>query len=368
MKNNEKINSFSLSTLVIALSGAPFWGILTSYMIHISKTASLISMLIGFVLSLILSLIFLKFFDSYPELLGSEKIKKVFGKFSYPLNTCFGVLATIIYIFFTYRLATFLSSQYLTQTSNIYIYAMIIFITAYTASKKIETVTRVSVISFFLAISIFAFDFFNLVNAVKIDNFLPFITVNTKSIIASSISFTLYYTVPTFFVMSYKKNNLTDKDIFKKYFYFMFSLSFIILFLAISVTIGVYGINLTDLFDYPLYTVLKKIQIFSFLESLENISSIIWILYTINAGSIMLCTTFDNLESAFNLSNKKSRILNLIIILIAFIFPLIFYQNNNYIETYGYVKFPLIVTLILLILITISTLFISIKYKKNKEN
>ena len=54
MKNNEKTNSFSLSTLVIALSGAPFWGILTSYMIHISKTASLISMLIGFVLSLIL--------------------------------------------------------------------------------------------------------------------------------------------------------------------------------------------------------------------------------------------------------------------------------------------------------------------------
>ena len=39
MKNNEKTNSFSLSTLVIALSGAPFWGILTSYMIHISKTA-----------------------------------------------------------------------------------------------------------------------------------------------------------------------------------------------------------------------------------------------------------------------------------------------------------------------------------------
>ena len=35
MKNkNEKVNSFSLSILVITLSGAPFWGILTSYLLE----------------------------------------------------------------------------------------------------------------------------------------------------------------------------------------------------------------------------------------------------------------------------------------------------------------------------------------------
>ena len=168
--------------------------------------------------------------------------------------------------------------------------------------------------------------------------------------------------------MCYKKNSLVDKEKFKKYFYSMLTLSFIILFVAISTTIGIYGINLTGLFDYPLYTVLKRIRIFSFLESLENISSIIWVLYTINAGSIMLCTLFDNLQAAYNLNNKKSKILNSILILIAFIFPLIFYKNNNYLETYGYVKFPLIVTLVLLVLIIISTIVVSIKYKKNKEN
>ena len=91
-------------------------------------------------------------------------------------------------------------------------------------------------------------------------------------------------------------------------------------------------------------------------------------IYTINAGSIMLCTLFDNLQAAYNLNNKKSKILNSILILIAFIFPLIFYKNNNYLETYGYVKFPLIVTLVLLVLIIISTIVVSIKYKKNKEN
>ena len=52
-----------------------------------------------------------------------------------------------------------------------------------------------------------------------------------------------------------------------------------------------------------------------------------------------------------DMNNKKSKILNSILILIAFIFPLIFYKNNNYLETYGYVKFPLIVTLVLLVLI-----------------
>lgn len=368
MIKNEKINSFSLSTLVVALSGAPFWGILTSYMIHTSSTASLISMVIGFVFSMLLSFIFLKFFDSYPELFGAEKVKKGFGKFSYIMNALFGIIGLLIYIFLSYRLVMFLSSQYLTRTSNIYIYALVMFITSYIASKKMETLTRVSVISFFFAIIIFSFDFFNLVTDIKLDNFLPFITVSTKSIITSSFYFTLYFTVPIFFVMCYRKNNLVDKEKFKKQFYFMLTLSFVILFLAIGTTIGVYGIKLTDLFDYPLYTVLKRIQIFSFLESLENISSIIWVLYTINAGSIMLCTIFDNFKVAYNLDNIKSKILNGIMVVIAFIFPLILYKNNNYIETYGYVKFPLIVTIILLILIIISTFVISIKYKKNKEN
>ncbi len=365
MKRNENINSFSLSTLVIALSGAPFWGILTSYMIHTSKVASLISMTLGFVFSLLLSIIFLKFFDSYPELLGGEKIKKGFGKLSYLINTIFGIIAILIYILLTYRLAMFLSSQYLTKTSNMYIYILIIFITTYIASKGMEVLTRVSVITFFLSIIIFSFDLFNLMSEIKIDNFLPIITVSTKNIITSSLYFTLYFTVPVFFIMSYKKNNLIDKIKFKKYYYSMLTLSFIILLLAIGTTIGVYGINLTNLFDYPLYTVLKRIQILSFLESLENISSIIWVLYTINAGSIMLCTIFDNLKSAYNLNNKKSKILNIIIILIAFIFPLIFYKNNNYIETYSYVKFPLIITLILLGLIIISTIVVSRKYKEN---
>ena len=45
MIKNDKINSFSLSTLIIALSGAPFWGILTSYMIHNSSKASLVQQL-----------------------------------------------------------------------------------------------------------------------------------------------------------------------------------------------------------------------------------------------------------------------------------------------------------------------------------
>lgn len=366
MKQNNKINSFSLSALILPLSGAPFWGILTSYMVHTSKTATLISMIIGFIISLIISKIFLKFFDCFPDLLGADKIKRTFGFLSYLINSLYGIIALIMYIFLSYRLSNFISSQYLTETLNTYIYALIIFITTFIASKKIETITRISIISFYISLIIFVFDFSSLITNIDYNNFLPLVTVSLKDILKSSISFSLYFTLPLFYLLCYKKNNLVDKDKFNKMYYKMLTLSFMILFISLSTTIGVYGIYLTNLFDYPLYTVLKKIKIFSFLESIENISVIIWIIYTINACSLLLCSTFDNLKITYNLNNKKSNILNIILIILIFIFPLLFYNNSNFVETYEYVKIPLLVTFILLVLVILTTFIISLKYKKRK--
>lgn len=363
--SKEKINSFSLSTLVITLSGAPFWGILTSYLLYNSKEATPISMIIGYFLGLLISKAILTLNDSHTDLISSLKFKKIYGKLSIIINLIVALLSIFLYIFLCYRLSSFLSSQYLTETPEIYFYILILGLTYYIADKGIETLTRVSIISIIVAFSIFLFDYTNLIKDININNFLPFITVSYKNILKSSIIYALFSSIPPMFVMSIKKDDLTDKKNFNKLYYKMYTLSFITLLIAITFTIGVFGINLSSLFDYPLYTVLKKIEIFSFLDSIENISVMLWILYSINASASVLLCIFNNIKEALNISKKKQKYLKISVMIITLIITLIFYNTHNYIESYDYVKYPLYVTLTMLIIILLTIIIDKIKLKRS---
>ena len=367
MKNkNEKVNSFSLSVLVITLSGAPFWGILTSYLLYNSKEATPISMIIGYFLGLIISKIFLSFNDTHKDLISSKKIEKIYGKFSIVINIIEAVLAIFAYIFLCYRLSSFLSSQYLIETPDIYFYILILALTFYIANQGIETLTRVTIISIYVALAIFLFDYINLFKDINFNNFLPIITVNFKSIIKSSIIYALFSSVLPMFAMSISKSELTDPENFNKMYYKMYSISFIILLIAITSTIGVYGINLSSLFDYPLYTVLKKIEIFSFLDSIENISVMLWILYSINAASAVLLSIFNNLKEALNLDKKKTKYFKVLTMILILIITILFYKKNSYIETIEYIKYPIYVTFILFMLTFISLIIYKLKPNKKR--
>lgn len=361
MRNkNEKINSLGLSTLIISLSGSAFWGILTSYMLSKSKNATIISMFIGFLLGLIISKILLTFYNKFPDLSLTNKIKKIYKKLSIIINFIILVIAILMYTFLAYRLSNFLSSQYLIETPSIYFYIMILFLTTYTANKGIETVTRVSLITFYTSLIMFILDFINLIQYIDINNFLPLITVDYKDILISGIIYALFSTIPLFFITTCKKDLLIDKNNFNKYYFIFYTISFLLVFGAIFVTLGIFGSNLVNMFDYPLYTVLKKIQIFSFIDSIENITASLWIFFTITSCSILNLAIFNNIKETFNLSNKNI-IYKIIPTIIILIIPKFIFTNNSYTETFSYIKIPIILTITLLIIITISTIILKFK-------
>lgn len=362
-KDNEKVNSFSQSSLIIHLSSAPFWGILTSYLLYKSKEFTPLSMLIGYIIGLLISKTFLSFFNMNDNLTQTEKIKNIYGKFHIVINLLIIILSISIYIFLCYRLSTFLSSQYLVETPYIYFYALILILTFYIANKGIETITRLSVISLFISIIIFLFDSINLIKEVNVNNFLPLINFNLKNILSSSIIYALFSSVPPLLSLYIKKTNIIDKEKYNKMYIKNYTLSFILLFTSITLTIGVYGINLASIFDYPLYTVLKKIEILSFLDSIENVSVILWVLFTINAASIVLSSIFNNIKETLSVNKNKTKYIKIVIMFITFIISLIFYKKSIYTEAISYIKYPVYSTLLLLIIILL-TLIIS-KIKRN---
>ena len=355
-----KINSFSLCAMVVALSGAPYWGIINAYLFYTSENSVLISMVIGLIISFIATKIFLSIFnkDTNKTIIGKFKI--IYGKYSIIVNILYILISFSIYIFLSYRLTAFLSSQYLIETPKIYMHLIVIVTIFYMASKGIEALTRVSVLSLYLSLITFSFIFFSLLKHIEFNNFLPVFLVSGTNILKSSLVFAAYFSIPTFYINSIKKDQIVDKEKFNKTFYVMYFISFIILSISTGITLGVYGIKIANLFDYPLYSVLKKISLFHFIDSIENISMVLWILYVLNASAMVLYSVISAVKETFNIN--KNRIIIGVLFALAFLIPRILFMKNNFVEQFGYVTYPLSTGLALLLIIFITLVL----YKKKK--
>lgn len=360
----EKINSFSITTLLISLCTASFYGVFSSYIVNTSKTSSLLSIPIGFIISLIISKIFLTFFNKKEELNYTDKLKYLYPKLSIILNIISILCSIFGCILITYRLTTFLSNEYLISTPRYLISLLILILTYYTASKGIETVIRISVITFFISIAIFFFDFFSLAGQINFENYLPFITVSYNNIITSSIIFALYFSIPIIYINTIPMSRIKDKNNFKKFYYIMITASFIRIFLSLFTVIGVNGSKVTELFDYPIYSTLKRIRLFTILDSLENISISAWFLFIINTANVMLVYIFSSLKQIFKLNKKKSTIFNIIIIIICFSIPNLIFNRYNFNESYSYIYIPVIFLLITLFIVILSLIKLKFKQKK----
>ena len=358
----EKVNSFGLSTMICALCCSSFYGVFSSYIIHETLNSCIISILIGYLLSLVISKLILNLFNIHSNKSFANKIKLIYKKINI-IIIIISILCSIFgYILLSYRLTTFLTNQYLIETPKYLILLMIVITTYYIASKGIETTIRVSTICFYISTIIFLFDFFSLISQINFQNFLPLIEVSLKKIIINALLFSLYFTITTTQVYAIKKDQITNKNKFDKYFYIMLSFSFFIIFISITTMIGVSGIKVTSLFDYPVYSTLKRIKLFTFLDSLENISILAWVYYIINSCSMFLLFIFNTIKDYFKLNNKKSKIINIIITIISFSIPNFIFLRNNYNESYEYIYLPLIIECIVLLIIIISL----IKNRLNK--
>ena len=345
MSQDNKINCFGLFTIIVSLTSSAFYGIYSSYIIHISKSTSLFSMLIGLILGLLFSKLFIYYFKS-------KKSKS---------NILFILCTLLTYIFFTYRLTSFLSNEYLIEMPNYMISLLIITLTYYISSKGLETTISVSTISFYISIILFIFDSSNLVGQINLNNFLPLFNITINDFIMSSVFFTLYFFVPIVNISFININQIEDIHNFNKYYYLAIIVSFLISFITLFNTIGVSGIQVNLLFDYPIYISLKKIKLFSFLDSIENISIMLWILYVINSSSIVLLSLKHQISNTYNLKSKTIKIIMLLLVTLSLVVPNIIFNNSNYVESLDYIYIPLSVLVIYLINIIIS----SIKLARN---
>ncbi len=129
--------------------------------------------------------------------------------------------------------------------------------------------------------------------------------------------------------------------------FYIISILFILL---ISVfTIGVLGQYLASFYQYPEYILLKKVNLFGFIDRIENILSIGWILSTYATLTLIIYYI-----SNFIKKNDKGNIIPFIITLLIILSSIFIFKNNTTFNMYITNIYPYIISILFIIMIIIS--------------
>lgn len=184
----------------------------------------------------------------------------------------------------------------------------------------------------------------------ELEAFLPVFTVSYKDIIKGALYYAAFSTGPLLLTLDFKDDG---KNIISCYLVSSLALLFICFLI-----IGVLGPELIKIYRFPEYMVLKRIKLLDFIEKIENIISIIWIL----DAFMILATTTQTLKNL--LPKKGGKILSSIILIIVTIVTGIYFGGNYVLDLKIYYYVPIILGIAIALILIPIFIFSLFKYKK----
>lgn len=283
----KKINNYNLISLMIIILFTTTYGEGIYVIIKGSGVNAYISIILSIILSIPSLFIFNTLFNYEPDLNIFEKNKKLFKNYFIPniVVILFALLNGSIQLF---NLTNFLVSQFLSETDPLIISSIFTILIIYLLTKDLSCLAKTSTIFLGINLVLFTISIIGLTNQVKLDNLLPFLENGLTPSIISSLKLYLINICPLYFLLLIPKNkviNFSNKNVYFSYFIYI-TLSLIMIIL----TIGTLGINLSKLYQYPEYIVLRRINFLDFLTRIENLLFTEWIfgLFTLMAFSVFV--------------------------------------------------------------------------------
>jgi len=354
---NWKINSLQFSTLFSFTILSTLIGIGFNNVINIAKADSYISIIIAYIIGFIPLLLFIYLFNQEKNI--NELLKDTFGNIlgtiiSYLLLIPIGIIG----ICSVYSISNFMVSQFLSDTPIIIIYVIPCIVILYGLIKGIETISRTSLILYVIMILLFFIAIFGLAPQIELDNYKPLLENGLTNPTKGALMFILSDITPLFVMLSISKKNIINKEKTTKYIIIFYTISIIIMFLNIAMTIGTLGIYLTDMYQYPEYMVLKQISLFDFLDRIENFVTIQWIFRTYILITMIVYYIQNTIKKDTNSKLLPAIILGTIILL-----DIIIFKNNTIFTNFALNIYPY-TNLLLFIIIIITSLSVFIKNKR----
>lgn len=359
---NTKISNKGFSSLIFLISQSMFLGVGITQILNSSRQNSPASILIGSIIGIIILYLFLKVFNYEKDLTIFQKFEKLYGKvLGNIINIILVLLFAFYFIYTLWSLQIYIQNKYLDKTPSIIIILLFLIPVVYSVNKNIKTISKVSLILFIITIIEIILSIFGLTSILEIDNLKPFFETPFSIILKNSLYFVSYSLTPIFLILTIPKNQIDnpkklDKSILL--FYILGCIDFILLFTFI---IGVFGIELSSIFYYPEFTLVKKINYFDFIEHVENILSTQWLF------SLFMNATMSLLFVKNYLNYKKinKKLLYYGFVIISLFASMVLFKNTTigYNTVKNYYIFIYSVPILILIIISI----IIIKFKRNKN-
>lgn len=360
---NNKINSSEMMPLEVGFIVTMFFPGIANFLILMNaKNATLISVLIGIILGITPLLMTMYISKKIKNESLSSYLKQKLGLLGSIFNVVLIISALFILFINSWQMIDFIISQFLTRTSYYFITIVFFLIIVSIINKGIETASRTSFILFVITIAVAIILWICLIPSVKIDNLKPFVNTKAINIIKSSFIYTVSTTFPIIYILDLK-HITNDKERFEKYILIGYIISIIIVSLSLFFIIAVNTIEVTNILTYPIYFLYKKIQVFGFIERIENFAAVQIIVAFFIQSVFLIYYLKENISKLLKI--KKENRKNILTYLIALTVPLIsviIFKNSNIVHVVRIS--PYILSIILLIVLI---LFIS-SVKKNNEN
>ena len=351
----DKISSNLTMPFVIAMGVAMFFpGTANFLILQTSKNATVLSIIIGSILGFIpiLMMVFInKKLNVSLHIFLKQKLKFI-GLF---LNIILILIAFFILFVNSWQMLDFIISQFLTRTSY-YVIAIIFFtIISYIINKGINTASKTSFILYTLTITVAIILWLFLIPYVKLDNIKPIIDTSYTNIIKSSFIFAISSSLPVIYTLDLK-HQVKDQKNFNKYLIIGYISALFIVSICLFLIISTNTIEVANILTYPIYSLYKKIQIFGFIERIENFAALQIIVAFYIQITCIIYYLRENISSILNI-NKAKNILTYVIGVIVPILSILVFKNFS---VFIILKITPYIISIIFIIISI-TFLISIK-------
>lgn len=322
-----KLSILEYNSLLWFIIRGCFIGVSLNNIIYISKQDSTISVLLAILLGFIPLMLYFFIRNYEPNLTIADKNKLLFNRFGKVINIFEALLALGFSIMILGDLTHFISSQFLYHTSSIIISISFMILIVYALLKGLTAISKASLIVFYICIIIALLIMIGLIFNINITNFQPILYNGLNPVFKSSLIILAYNILPIFFLLAIPKNNVRQDNTKINIIFYLISMLSILN--TSFMTIAIFGVDLSLLYEYPGFHLLRQVNIGEFVDRIEIFLSIEWIISM--CIMLMFCLYFCNytLKKTLNITIKqKWKLPSLLLEATILVLAQIFIVNN----------------------------------------
>ena len=323
----KKITSLEYNTLLWFLTRATFIEITAEILLNNAHQDSWISILIAIIIGILPFLLYSYLKNKYPDKNIIQINKEKLGKFGTILNIIL-IAGTFIFTICSFWIIVhFIDSQYLYRTPTIMIIIILILPVIYTIIKDFHIFSKVNLIMFYISLFFILVILSGLITNINIDNIKPILNNNPKNILYGTFCFIGFNILPIFLLTIIPKNKITNYSPKKSFIFYI--ISGLSLLNVMFLTISIFGIHLSELYNYPSFHLLKRVSVLDMIDRVESILSLEWFLALFVQIMISLFFIKEALKETFQTKEKTNNITMIIVCIITAIISFLIFTTKG---------------------------------------